>query len=74
MLKQVIPKIIDALALSAISLATVLFIVKGIFDLSYTGTYPWQQYMFDFGIGMLGVGVLLIIIEMLEYITRRFRE
>lgn len=74
MLKELISRLVNSLLLSAISLGTILFIVKGIVDLSYTGTYAWGQYTTYFVTGMVGVGIIMFAFEMIEILTTRNRR
>ncbi|MFT8767191.1 MAG: hypothetical protein ABF838_10055, partial [Lentilactobacillus hilgardii] len=74
MLKQLISRFVNSLLLSAVSLGTVLFIVKGIVDLSYTGTYAWAQYTTYFVTGMIGVSIIMFAFEMIEILASRNRR
>ncbi|MFD1125265.1 hypothetical protein ACFQ22_07845 [Lentilactobacillus raoultii] len=74
MLKELFSRLLNALLLSAISLGTILFIVKGIVDLSYTGIYAWPQYVTYFITGMIGVTIIMIAFETIEMLASRNRR
>ncbi len=69
MFRQLISQLVTALLFSAITLGTILFIIKGIVDLSYRGTYALSEYTNYFTVGMVSVLIVLLLFELIELVS-----